>query len=156
MTIPPEISAAINEAIQHADNLQQQHEHKYHRKTETTPDFAEAWLRWPGRYNKERQKWKKVGRQDALERWSLLTPEAQQFILGLLRKNKIDKYDETLQDFHRWLEHQRWMDYGYDKPKPLNLPAEIKPKMKTVPSAGMTDAQINDVRNKNLNALKRK
>jgi hypothetical protein len=129
------------------DNIQTQidqaiekHELKYHKRPNRTgkgkkkrysDEFEAFWRAYPKRFIPESDRWVKVGKADAWERWVKLSEAEQKTVMSIIHKVKLGRF---VPDAHRWLKGRRWEDY--------EAPAEYKP------AEGIPQPQIKGVEEK--------
>lgn len=117
--------------------------------TRYTPEFEEFWLTYPARWNEDSDRYYKVGKWDAMLEWQKLDEDDKKLALYAAKKLRTGKY---IKDAHRWLKHRRFDDIEPPKPKGQELPEEMANVIKLVPEP----VDVNDARNRNVDALKEK
>lgn len=108
-----------------------------------TPEFMAFWRKYPARWNSNLSCMVKRKKYPAFLSWQKLSPERQQECLAKVKY--IKQTEGTPRDCVTWLNQRGWDDIELEKPKPLPLPPELVPKLKTVESHVVN---VSNVRNK--------
>ena len=75
-----------------------------------TDEYNEFWRKWPGRWQPETDRYKKVGKYEAFLEWRELSETDRKNIIKIVSKVKA-KGTQYLPDAHRWLKRRMWDDY---------------------------------------------
>ncbi len=80
--------------------------------TKYTDDFESFWQLWPGRYDVDNQKTRKVGKWQAFQEWQRLSEVDSERVMTLVKSGRIKSGGTRyLPDAFRWLNKRRWEDY---------------------------------------------
>lgn len=91
-----------------------------------TDDFLEFWVKYPSRWNRDSDRFYKVGKWEAMQEWAKLSIDEKQQALLAVRHLRRGQY---VLDAHRWLKKKRFEDYEPPEDKRPRLPEEMTDKV---------------------------
>ena len=114
----------INQLI--ADYIQE-HERKFHRKKSKNKPYSESfllfWRAFKGRWNADKSRFDKGGKEEAFIEWELLTLDQRKRAVKVAGKTG----DKLTKDACRWLKYKRWEDFETEvNPVVVKVKEEIK------------------------------
>lgn len=81
-----------------------------------TDDFLTFWVKYPSRWNRDSDRFYKVGKWEAMQEWKKMSPEEKQQALVAVRYLRRGQY---VLDAHRWLKKRRFEDIEPPNPKEI-------------------------------------
>ena len=108
-----------------------------------TDEFQTFWVKYPKRWNRDIGSYVKRKKWPAFQKWQKLSQSIRDDCLAKVHLIRLS--EGTPRDCVTFLNQRGWDDIELEKPKPLPLPPELMPKLKTVESHVVN---ISNVRNK--------